>query len=356
MLDPSRLPIAEIRVLSLACSSLVNEKGVGTSTQLVEFTGKLLARLDAITTQEGYGNRYKLLFVDSTGYIYVKVDYATYEALKNGIGSTYRIIGNPSTYVGEAEVVLTSYQSASSVDVDLSALAESADNIAAVHADAARLGLNSKGVAFGRLVTFDAVCYGKADDSVLLFADGDNAIYVHGNQYIGNQFSKGNTYRLIAAITMFNFRPGVEFLAKSSIAAMEFELEPELITANDLYDVKYEVDENAAYPEYSSKFTKLYSHIGYANYYYKDESRYIIIEDAFNENSYSTYQGARSAKAIFIKNEDCTGLYSDYEYGQCPFSEYIDLEPIQITTIFMPYLWNSNDYWQGYYLDVSIVE
>ncbi len=353
--EPDSLSIEAIRVLSLACESFADDDGVGTSTQLVEFTGKLLARLDAITTQRNYGNRYKLLFVDSTGYIYVKVDLNTYNKVENSIGNSYRIVGFPSIYVGEAEVVLHSYSSITAIDVDLSLLSEEVANIKAIHDYAASLRLNSKGVAFSKLVTFNAVCLGSADNSVVLFADAENAIYLHGNRYIGSQFTNGASYRLTVVITMFNFRPGVEFIERSSIANMEIELSDETITGNELYNYSYEVDENDYYPNYSSKFTKLFVHIGYANYYYKDGNKYIVLEDNYNTNVYSTYQGARTAKTIFLKNEDCVGLYGDYEYEQCPFSEFISEEPIQIMTVFMPYMWNTLDYWQGYYLSISRV-
>ena len=66
--------IAEIRVLSLACETIANEVGVGISSEYVKFSGKLLARLDSATSKSAYGKQYKLLFADTTGYIYVSAD------------------------------------------------------------------------------------------------------------------------------------------------------------------------------------------------------------------------------------------------------------------------------------------
>lgn len=347
--------IDEIRLLSLACETIANEVGVGISSEYVKFTGKLLARLDSATSKSAYGKQYKLLFVDSTGYIYVSSDYADYNKFGVGIGSSYQIIGNPSYYIGAAEVVLASYTSVGAINVNLSTIAENAPSIAAVHEHASSLSLNNKGVAFSKIVTFDAIYFGKADDSVLLFVDANNAIYVHGDRYIGNQFTLGNSYRLTAAITMFKFRPGVEFLEKVAIDNMEIEIEAETLTATELYNYQYEVDKAPSYPNYSSKFTKLYTHIGYANYYYKDSDAYVVLEDAFNKNTYSTYQGARSAKALFLKNDNCIDLYFESDFNNCPFSQYKTAEPIQIMTIFMPYLWNDLDYWQGFAVAVKMV-
>ena len=288
--------IAEIRVLSLACETIANEVGVGISSEYVKFAGKLLARLDSATSKSAYGKQYKLLFADTTGYIYVSADYAVYDKLEAKIGSSYQIIGNPSYYIGAAEVVLSSYSSVAAINVALSTLAEDADSLADVHAHASSLRLNNKGVAFSKLVAFDAVYFGKADDSVLLFIDADNAVYVHGNRYIGSQFTPGNSYRLITAITMFKFRPGVEFLEKTAIDKMEIEVDLESLTAAELYNYQFEVDKAPSYPDYSSKFTKLYAHIGYANYYFKDGDAYVVLEDTYNENMYSTYQGAARPK------------------------------------------------------------
>lgn len=348
--------IAEIRVLSLACETIANEVGVGISSEYVKFSGKLLARLDSATSKSAYGKQYKLLFADTTGYIYVSADDAVYDKLEAKIGSSYQIIGSPSYYIGAAEVVLSSYSSVAAIDVDLSTLAEDAESLADVHAHASSLRLNNKGVAFSKLVAFDAVYFGKADDSVLLFIDADNAVYVHGNRYIGSQFTPGNSYRLITAITMFKFRPGVEFLEKTAIDKMEIEVDLESLTAAELYNYQFEVDKAPSYPDYSSKFTKLYAHIGYANYYFKDGDAYVVLEDTYNENMYSTYQGARSAKALFLKNDNCVDLYTESDFSNCPFDQYITDEPVQIMTIFMPYLWNDLDYWQGFAVGAFIVD
>lgn len=347
--------IAEIRVLSLACETIANEVGVGISSEYVKFAGKLLARLDSATSKSAYGKQYKLLFADTTGYIYVSADDAIYDNLEDKIGSSYQIIGNPSYYIGAAEVVLSSYTSVGAINVNLSTIAENAPSIAGVHEHASSLSLNNKGVAFSKIVTFDAIYYGKADDSVLLFVDANNAIYVHGDRYIGNQFTLRNSYRLTAAVTMFRFRPGVEFLEKVAIDNMEIEIEAETLTATKLYNYQYEVDKAPSYPNYSSKFTKLYAHIGYANYYYKDGDAYVVLEDAFNKYTYLTYQGARSAKALFLKNDNCIDLYFESDFNNCPFSQYKTAEPIQIKTIFMPYLWNDLDYWQGFAVAVKMV-
>lgn len=328
---------------------------------MVEFTGKLLARLDAITTQRNYGNRYKLLFVDSTGYLYVKVDLTTYQKLENAIGNTYKVVGNPSIYVGQAEVVINSYQAATAINVDLASISEAMNDLSSVHSYASTLSLNSKGVAFGKLARVNAVYVAKVDNAVLLFRDANNAIYLHGDNYIGNRFTLGGSYRLTVAITMFNFRPGIEFVAQETTSPLEIESDIsdyDSITATQLYTQKYEVDKNATYPNYSNKFVSLLRFEGYANYYLKDGSAYIVLEDTFKAEAYSTYQNAATAKAIFVKNADSVGLYGDYEYSQCPFSDYISDEPIKIEVAFMPYLWNTSKYWQGYFLTdtINIIE
>lgn len=359
--NPEAKTISEIRALSLALASSADADGIATSTVAVEFTGKLLARLDAITTQRNYGNRYKLLFVDNTGYIYVKVDLTTYQKMENAIGNSYTIVGNPSIYVGQAEVVITSYKVATAVNVNLASISEEMDNLDAVHDYAATLRLNSKGVAFGKLARIEATYIGKADNSVLLFRDDANAIYLHGDNYVGNRFTLNNSYRLTVAITMFSFRPGIEFIAQESISPLEIDTsisDLPTITATNLYSQKYEVDKNATYPNYSNKFISLLRFEGYANYYLKDGSIYIVLEDTFKTTTYSTYQNAATAKAIFVKNDDSVGLYGDYEYSRCPFSEYISDTPIKIEVAFMPYLWNTSKYWQGYFLTdtINIVE
>lgn len=355
--EPQQLSISQIRALSLALASSADANGNAVSSSLVEFTGKLLARLDAITTKRNYGNRYKLLFVDATGYIYVKVDSATYGKVEKNIGKSFVITGNPSLYAGAAEVTISSYVAASNISVNLASISESVPNIAAIHNHLTTLRLNNKGVAFDKLVRFEATYIAKADDSVLLFTDGANAIYVHGDSYIGNRFSLNSSYRLTVSTTMYNFRPNVELIEQEAITSQNIDLnavEVPSLTASELYKYKYEVDKNASYPNYSSKFTSLFVYQGYANYYYKDGSRFIVLEDVFNPDVYLTYQNAATKKSIFVKNEDSTNLYGEYEYSLSPFAEYISDEPIKIEILFMPYLWNTNEYWQGYFLTNTI--
>ena len=71
----------------MACETIANEVGVGISSEYVKFSGKLLARLDSATSKSAYGKQYKLLFADTTGYIYVSADDAAYDKLEDKIGN-----------------------------------------------------------------------------------------------------------------------------------------------------------------------------------------------------------------------------------------------------------------------------
>ena len=94
------------------------------------------------------------------------------------------------------------------------------------------------------------------------------------------------------------------------------------------------------------------------NYYFKNGEGNVVLTDAFRSDTYDTYQGAASAKTIFVNNDNCMDLYSDYDYSRCPFDEYFVAEPVKIEVVYMPYLWKSKKYWHGFFLidTINVIE
>ena len=337
-----------------------NSVGVYESDIEVNIKLKLLSTLDAITSKTGYGDRYKILMTDGVDYIYLKTTYQNYDYLKKYVvdQGVYNVKGNISLYNDEVEISVVEkpiYLASEVIDVNYEQLAKEL-TLEEIYAYSASLKLNCKGVSFSKIVKVNVKCLAKdINNENMYFGEGNYIINVHGHDKVTNKFTVGSSYTLFGAVQMYNFRPGLEYV--SALACEEIDVNFDNVeskTASDFYKYQYETDEDATYPNYSSLFYHPYKITGYVNSYLKDNKEYIVLEDKYNENYYSTYQNARSAKAVFFVNENYVKLTSaNSKY--CPLYEHL-LLGTKLEVVVFPYLWNTNDYPQVYSYSFNVLE
>lgn len=346
--------IKECKEKAKQLNDLINDKNVAESDLMVNIKAKLLARFDAITTKNGYGNRYKLLVANSEGYIYLKVDDMIYSKLENRIGSYFDITGKLSLYCGEVEITVNDML------LEIDHKNEQYENLyinkslRQIYDHLSSISLNCKGCGYSSLVKFTGKYLATMDDVVLLFSDGDNIIQVHGPKKFKNSLSVGSVYDIYGAMNMYNFKPGIEYVySKVNTQTVISDYDKSKLNTIDnekMYSIKYENDKNSSYPSYSKQFEELRVYKGYANVYQKGYKYNIVLKETYKDVGYDTYTNAKDDKALFIKNESCVGL-TDFTF--CPFNEYV-LENVYIELVVAPYLWNTNKYWQVYALEDSI--
>ena len=337
-----------------------NSVGVYESDIEVNIKLKLLSTLDAITSKTGYGDRYKILMTDGVDYIYLKTTYQNYDYLKKYVvdQGVYNVKGNISLYNDEVEISVVEkpiYLASEIIDVNYEQLAKEL-TLEEIYAYSASLKLNCKGVSFSKIVKVNVKCLAKdINNENMYFGEGNYIINVHGHDKVTNKFTVGSSYTLFGAVQMYNFRPGLEYV--SALACEEIDVNFDNVeskTASEFYKYQYETDEDATYPNYSSLFYHPYKITGYVNSYLKDNKEYIVLEDKYNENYYSTYQNARSAKAVFFVNENYVKLTSaNSKY--CPLYEHL-LLGTKLEVVVFPYLWNTNDYPQVYSYSFNVLE
>lgn len=352
--------VSEIRAIGETLVGSENEVGVAESDCKVSFVAKMYSCLDAVTTKSGYGNRYKILVADTTGYLYVKVPYASYEYLTkydNQYGC-YRFEGTVSLYNGEVEVtsdLKPVYLNETDIAVDWEILAEENDSLETVYRDIYALKTNTKGIAFSGIVGLNLLCLARDFENTNVYlTDGKNIVNMHGNAHLYTKFTPGFSYHVYAAKTIHNFRPGLEFVAASVLEQpMSFQTEDlQSMTASEFYRYTYQVDKNDAYPSYSALFENAYRFEGYVNYYEKDGKIYMVLEDAYKENSYSSYTAAKDAKAVFLKNKNCVGIQTEKDEAACELLSCLDGK---VEMILFPYLWNTLGYFQVYYYSCTLI-
>ncbi len=345
-----------------------NDVGIANSNELVKIEAKIYADLDSLTTQGNYGTeRYKMLAIDNSGSLYLRINLTTREALKTYVttsdesGSTLTLIGYPSLYRQENELLLYSYSvSSNSIDIDLDNVASPLTNIADVYEEIGKMKMNNKGRAYGKIVSVDVMCLHKlsTNDNNIIFIDNSNSLLVYDAKNFYNIISDNSTYKIYIAIQMYNFRPGAVLLKCTSIEKTSISFETFKInglasnkTGSQFYETEPGKDYNpTSYPtnaNYSNLFGKMYLFDGYINLYYKSGSAYMVLEDTYNENTYSAYTNAITAKALFINNSSEQKLYTSSEYNNSILYKALTDAPQSKHTIYVfPYEFNSNHYFQ----------
>jgi uncharacterized protein involved in tolerance to divalent cations len=348
----NQFTIKKIKQEALKFKGQENNVGVYESNISVTMELKLLACLDAITTKSGYGDRYKILMTDGFDYIYLKTNQENYNYLKNEVKKqyVYSITGNISLYNDEVELTVSNkpiYLENKVLEVNYDSFVEY-KTLENVYDEINSLKLNCKGVAFSKLVKVDVKCLAKdINNTNLFFGNGEYIINVHGHSAVTNSFVKDNSYTLIGALSMHNFRPSLEFVTSTNSQDVSFTTDNlTTMKGSEFYKYTYETDEDPSYPNYSNLFKKPYLVTGYANSYLKSNKEYIVLEDNYNQNYYSSYTAAKNAKAIFFVNENYTGL-EESKTQYCPMYEPL-LSGTQIGVIVFPYLWNTQNYPQVY--------
>lgn len=344
--------ISEIKNRAKGFEKLVNNVGVFESDVYVEIKLKLIACLDAVTSKTGYGDRYKLLMSDGRDYIYIKTSFENYDYLKGYVTdqSVYYVGGYISIYNNEIELTVNekpTYLANETINLDYDCF--ESKTLEEIYVEINNLKLNCKGIAFSKIIKTEVLCLAKdINNTNLYFGSGNKIINVHGNDKVTNKFTKGKSYVLIGALSMHNFRPGLEYVDAYSIEEeVEFNINNlETKKASEFYKYTYETDKDATYPNYSKLFENPYIIEGYANSYVKDGKEYIVLEDTYKNSYYSTYQNARDAKSVFFVNEDYTKLTaSNSKY--CPMYEHLELGT-KLEVVVFPYLWNTQKYPQVY--------
>lgn len=355
------IKIKEIKEKALNYLGKENEVGIYESNEKVNIELAVISCLDAITTKTGYGDRYKILMSDGEDYIYIKTNRKNYEYLEKYVQNrgVYLITGNISLYNKEVEITVSDdivYLENKTISINYNSLAKKV-TLQEAYDLMSQLTLNCKGVSFSKIVQIEVKCLAKdINNTNLYFGNGDKIINIHGHDKVTNNFVVGNSYVLYGALNVYNFRPGLEYVYHTSLnkdIVIDYS-NLDNKKASDFYAYTYETDEETTYPNYSKLFENPYIVEGYVNSYLKDGKEYIVLEDNYNENYYSTYQNAKDAKSIFFVNENYIKITSSNSQF-CPIYEHLELGS-KLKVVVFPYLWNTQKYPQVYCYSFNVID
>lgn len=367
--EPKLVTIKELKEEGEKYKAQVNDAGVYVSSDYyVKIENlQLISLLDAITTRGDYNisPRYKALMSDGSDYLYVQCEFEKYKQLKDYVEKhqTYNVTGYLAIYLNEVELVSDAdkdgikYQGkGSEIDIDYFDIVKETYTITDIYNHVLTLRLNCKGNAYSKLVKFKAYCLGKDIDSkVAYFGLNNDIIVLHGHEKVVNKFTLHSFYELVVAITVFHFRPGVEYVDSKpgdpDGAVLLDEASLSTMKCEDFYKYQYKKDDDNYDPKfenYSNFFRHPVKVKCYLNFYLIDAKYYAVLEDKYQENLYKTKQQAKDKKTLFIANKDAKSIEN---LERNPISYLVSDSPLEL--VVFPYLWHDDHYPSVYVYNLS---
>ncbi|MCQ2742370.1 MAG: hypothetical protein MJ239_03630 [Bacilli bacterium] len=332
------------------------------STTRVSFDARVYFYGTSICTKSGTGNPYWAFAVNETGYIYAAIsdkDYATAKDYAGLDNQYFHIEGTLSLCYGTPQIQVDAWdfieeRTFNVFNSTLDKYVGELQTLENIYDSAKASRINSKGVYYGSLTRFEGVFVAKMDNSVLLFSDGLKTVKLHGSSKISNSFTLGSTYQVYGVPSMYQYCPGFEYVSNSKIEKeIAIPEATKTTTAASTYNWKYQNDTTKHQTSYENLFGDLYTFTGYVSCYMKNSSYYFVLTDELRDLPFTSYTEAINGKALFVKNETENNLYTEQEMLHSFLADHY-MNDQKITLTFSPYLWNTQKYFQAYFLPESI--
>ena len=323
----------------------------------VTIKGFALAKISLIKTAKAFGldvsEPSKIILGDSTdaigcatktgdGTLFDKVN--SYQMKDT---SRYTISGYLSVYLGQPEIVVTSFMWNEKLDVTLDVDKISKDNISITefYEKAAAVNYNCAGHGYGEVYTIKGLtCYydesaGQGKDWYN-FTDGTQNIRI--NAYNLGSVSVGSTYDVTGIISLQNLSPIIVAfkIAKSSAEAVdlnEFYKSAKTQSITDLLKIKGSQDDtDTRYPAVVNSYSQISKATGYMCIVEENGKLYVGFSDKYLGENFIT--GKDNAKANYgvtlIKND---GFWNTTEEKLALFNVYYDVmcEEVPVTIYYV---------------------
>ncbi|MEE3432144.1 MAG: hypothetical protein VZR78_05350, partial [Candidatus Enteromonas sp.] len=337
-----------------ACSNItdsLNSAGYVVSGTSMKVKAKVLAIIDSIATKANYNvsNQYKAYIQDASGCMYAAFDSALYAKVKNYVGqdnTVYTLTGRIGRYYDQPELIVDSYTFEDETLTGLASFSSFEEkSLSEIKSEIASLPISEKGVSYGRPIVFNAKYVDELVQENLLFSDNELTIQLHGSSKISNSFVKGNNYKVAALLGLHIYKPSLTFLGiVSNEASTTFNPAVSPLSATELYNVKYTKDSASHATNYENVFYSWRRFRGYVSCYQKDGKSFFVLDDT-ESREFPSYTAALNAKTIFVNNESEKNIYSQADANGSILLDYYQNET-EIIIDYVPYLYNTNRYWQ----------
>ena len=306
-----------------------NDFGNGVNEhRVVTIKGFALAKIDLVKTLSAYGldvtERGRVIMADATGSIGVATKTGNEgTCLWGKVGdhvckdtSKYVVTGYLSEVLGNPEILVTSFQFDSSLDISWSAstISESSTDLAGFYNKAKNMNYNCAGHGYGQVVTINNLkCYYHESDGSGVryynFTDGNKNIRV--NAYNLSSVSDGSVYDVTGIISMKNLSPIiVAFEIKAVTSAPEIEFDymtgAREVTIAQLKAIHgSQEDTSERFDDVVTAFGDVFKTTGYMCVVEENGKYYVGISDTY-------YSGVKTGKDSAMANNNISLFKNDH--------------------------------------------
>lgn len=324
----------------------LNESYIGVDyNHTITIKGFALAKNNLVKSTKKYGLNVsypgKTMMGDNTNYIacaspttlgslYYKVsDYAGLDS------SRYTVTGYPSIYLGQPELMVTSFTFNDHLDVtkDISTYYSGNKNINEFYELFNNLKYNCAGHGYGTMMRMENMtCYYYVSEGsakcISYFTDGSKQFKVISR----NKPSLNGVYNLVGYMTIENYAPALTVIDMSvdsdGIVSTINESDCVTMTSSDLVNIKYDQDDsNKRFDAFTQSFKGFYKANIYMNLATKDGKGYVCYKDTYYSGYGFTQEVAVNQAMVFIANENFWNAdIGDLSYNPY-YEEYIKDNP-----------------------------
>lgn len=299
-----------------------------------------------------------MLFVDETGYIYVRVNNWT-DYLKNRYYNCYyEVNGIISKINNNIELKYVNLKNITDTpsNFDYSSITENKQSLSEVEEEFNKITLNNKYNGVGKIVTFEgtiiATDRSDANQKVVVY-DGEKVLTIIDNKKICESNSIGNKYIFTGSLSVLHGSPAIWLLSSSYVSKTNLELNNYKAVVPSYFKKWYYLSNKQNAPAYNEFFT-LFKVTGYVKYNTDFTTKYDLglVDD--ENGTLSDQNITRSIDGIFLMNN--LSLNKQNEINNSIFFEHLNKKVTVYVTLHQ--FETNNHGWKVFPVDstLSVIE
>lgn len=299
-----------------------------------------------------------MLFVDDTGYIYVRVNNWT-DYLKNRYYNCYyEVNGIISKINNNIELKYVNLKNITNTpsNFDYSTITDNKQSLSEVEEEFNNITLNNKLNGVGKIVTFEgtiiATDRSDANQKVVVY-DGEKVLTIIDNKKICEFNSIGNKYIFTGSLSVLHGSPAIWLLSSSYVSKTNLELNNYKEVVPSYFKKWYYLSNNQNAPAYNEFFT-LFKVTGYVKYNTDFTTKYDLglVDD--ENGTLSDQNITKSIEGIFLMNN--LSLNKQNEINNSIFFEHLNKKVTVYVTLHQ--FETNNHGWKVFPVDstLSVIE
>ena len=299
-----------------------------------------------------------MLFVDETGYIYVRVNNWSKYLDNRYYNCYYEVNGIISKINNNIELKYINLKNITDTpsNFDYSSITENKQSLSEVEEEFNNITLNNKLNGVGKIVTFEGIIIATdrsdANQKVVVY-DGEKVLTIIDNKKICEANSIGNKYIFTGSLSVLHGSPAIWLLSSNYVSKTNLELNDYKEVVPSYFKKWYYLSNNQNAPAYNEFFT-LFKVTGYVKYNTDFTTKYDLglVDD--ENGTLSDQNITRSIDGIFLMNN--LSLNKQNEINNSIFFEHLNKKVTVYVTLHQ--FETNNHGWKVFPVDstLSVIE